>query len=637
MSDESDSDVENDLNNIDEEIDNTDALNKEAEAMEREGAWCVECGDQPAAVRCAGCRGDLFCTVCWGAVHRKGTRKTHTTSPVEQNLEQLQQLQQTLQQNIQKEKEELQKQKEKSEAEKMNVDRDSDDESDKDSDKDSDDESDDDNNNTSKYINKTPKHTIIIGADNQSDPDSMLERAKYIPLRLSLEERKQLRLLEATLNVSEYTDKIDILSYKSKASRIHVQLKDVCAILSGLVVASDYKVGQQLIKDREFKDNEDFFRHIFEVGRRHKIMNPEKMRTEYGKLIYMLQDSVISEIQELLQFSCVKKVNMVYDLLEERGALDVLRDPNIYTATSEIIAEGKPRSLIQREIKQKELAIEQISRKHCSRQMSADEIKLCLYSIGDNNAFLRVNRDPCEKMIEYLTTLFEPNRYESGYSLAIVGGKNGARLTHSHNLQFHYALQSLTLWREITHDFFKLWYLAEDDLLNERNSYRLRDTGQGLNRVQACPRVGKAMYHLLNTVQSRLSKSGMHWVGSSVVHLGDHNVPNALMFIDKYTQVSRILNPIVICLGQLDGIVKDPGIRNYIDSTFGGVDKLKKDILADFYRSAFDGSGADNFFDAGSCIDGRLTSAWHWCSQLEKKPFFPAFLLTGFSGFDGEF
>lgn len=40
--------------------------------------------------------------------------------------------------------------------------------------------------------------------------------------------------------------------------------------------------------------------------------------------------------------------------------------------------------------------------------------------------------------------------------------------------------------------------------------------------------------------------------------------------------------------------------------------------------------------DAGSCIDGRLTSAWNWCNNLEKKRFFPVFLLSGFMGFDGQ-
>jgi len=54
-----------------------------------------------------------------------------------------------------------------------------------------------------------------------------------------------------------------------------------------------------------------------------------------------------------------------------------------------------------------------------------------------------------------------------------------------------------------------------------------------------------------------------------------------------------------------------------------------REILCDFFRHGFDGSGADNFFDAGSCIDGRLTSAWNWCAQLEKKRYFPVFLLTG--------
>jgi len=63
-----------------------------------------------------------------------------------------------------------------------------------------------------------------------------------------------------------------------------------------------------------------------------------------------------------------------------------------------------------------------------------------------------------------------------------------------------------------------MWYLADQDLLS---SYHvLRDTGQGLNRVQKCPSIGRAMANVISRAQGRISGG---WVGSSVVHLGDHN------------------------------------------------------------------------------------------------------------------
>ena len=72
-------------------------------------------------------------------------------------------------------------------------------------------------------------------------------------------------------------------------------------------------------------------------------MNPDKMRSEYGKLIYMLMDSSDLQIQELLEFSCVRPLRTVYTTLKERDLLSLLEDPLMEVATAEVIAGNRPR------------------------------------------------------------------------------------------------------------------------------------------------------------------------------------------------------------------------------------------------------------------------------------------------------
>lgn len=46
-------------------------------------------------------------------------------------------------------------------------------------------------------------------------------------------------------------------------------------------------------------------------------------------------------------------VKSVYDFLEERGGLAVLSDPNVEIATREVLANGRPRPQITRDIRRK--------------------------------------------------------------------------------------------------------------------------------------------------------------------------------------------------------------------------------------------------------------------------------------------
>ncbi|KAJ2538573.1 hypothetical protein EV175_006454, partial [Coemansia sp. RSA 1933] len=251
--------------------------------------FCVECRDQKAHVYCEQCQED-FCEVCGAMIHRTGRRKQHVLKRLEMDP-----VAAAAQKNGSGENEGSDDEMEIAAAAETAA----------------------GNGDVQEMEMEMEMETEDGGAAESFNAQGekarpfgewIKERAKYIPLRLTLRERKYLRLLEAALNVSEYTDKIDVLMYSNKAKRIVGQIKELCAILSGLVLSTDYKAGQVLFEERQFHENSEFYEKIFEIGRRYKIMNPEKMRSGYGKLIYMLQDAQSTEIKGMLGFTAVAPI-----------------------------------------------------------------------------------------------------------------------------------------------------------------------------------------------------------------------------------------------------------------------------------------------------------------------------------------
>ncbi|CAD7949457.1 unnamed protein product [Amoebophrya sp. A25] len=492
---------------------------------------------------------------------------------------------------------------------------------------------------------------------------------KQAPLRMNDGERQTWKILECALQVSEYTDKIDVLGLaRSKLDMIHSEILRLCNIIAGMIVSHSYERAKStLMSSENLIQNENVYRRVFELGRRAKIINPNMMRSTYGKMMWMLMDANRPEIAKNLGFNPASgKVLTVYEFLISKHRDDAeafLKEPLLEAAILEIDGDGKTREEIQALVKRKEDAVAEIKRKYGRRpcptgsgpsvgdllkefadegkedgppqpreRMTGVEVETILKSLQDNYAHTASTVRPVEKMIALLEKFFSfsktgPKHLEQ--DLSIRSGQAGSCLTHNHNQHYLFVSQSLTLWKNIMRDMIVLWHEAENDMLNER--YRLTDTGQGLNRMQGAPMVSKVMKKILHQTQSECAAKGQQWVGLSVVHLGDRDVPNALVFIDKYTQVPRILAPIVKVIERLPCLEKESEkLREFIQQ-FGGAEEAQRVILRDFFRHGFDGSGDDG----GSCIDGRLTSAWNWCSQIEKKTYFPLFLLAGWQGFDG--
>ena len=476
--------------------------------------------------------------------------------------------------------------------------------------------------------------------------------AKFIPLRLDEDERKLLKVLENALEVCEYTDTVDVtFSHlkKSKASRMMTSLIDILNINSGLLISTNLTQGEAMFAGKSHDKNIPLYANMFEIGRRYKMMNPGKMRDTYGKLVYMLMDTKCSS--QFAEYNFVKKIRTVGRTADRCGFEGMLTDPQIIVATECISRNGDKDDMEARLAKKSAAAKELIKRYGDGDPVVEIQVERCIDSISDYMAFLRFNVGPVDKALEYLTQYFKEsecpheladltlrptynsrNMFSSSsssfYSFSgnSMGYRNrGACLSHNHSTQYLFVMQSLTLWKEIMSNLPYMWMCADHDMINE--PYRLCDTGQGYNRVQQCPHVRDLMSKILHKVKGMWNGN---WVGLSVVHLGDRDVPNALMFIDKYTQIPRILGVLNSCIESLPSLTREPALNKYILEEWGGVDGLRYQILSDYFKHGFDGSGDDG----GSCIDGRLTSTWNWCSELAKKPYHGIFLFSGFQGFD---
>lgn len=145
-------------------------------------------------------------------------------------------------------------------------------------------------------------------------------------------------------------------------------------------------------------------------------MNPDKMRSSYGKLMYLLQDSMNPHVsvsaataarifsktdlflKSILNFDLDLPIRTVYRALKEINCLDILGDPALEMATSEIIADGESRDSVRQMIKKKEAAVKYLVKKYLPKGGSDSQEILfsCIYSISDYNAYIR-----CASYMEY--------------------------------------------------------------------------------------------------------------------------------------------------------------------------------------------------------------------------------------------
>ena len=362
-----------------------------AQNADRGTKWCVECEDVAASVRCDGCGGDYMCGLCFQWQHRSGRRALHKPTP----LPGMQMLHEDATEGTTQHFIKLQQQ-------------------------------------SSKMLPPQSAPDSAAQAEEQTRESSssgtkptpggalrarLLLSAQWIPVRISPQDRVYLRLLEGALEVSEYTDKVDVVRgwgwRNSKQDTIRDQISDLLQLLLGLVVAGNYKEGTNLVSGGDMQQNAAFFQKVLEIGRRFKITNPEKMRCTYGKLIYLLQDS-----PSAMDFSLKGDIKTVHSVLEEKGGLEMLEDEDAVVAIDAVsnavnyAQAPASREQVEQRGAAKQAAIERLCKRYASPSLSVDDIQYCLASLSDFNSFIDSNRRPVDDMLILLKSFFDPSAPE---------------------------------------------------------------------------------------------------------------------------------------------------------------------------------------------------------------------------------
>lgn len=217
-------------------------------------------------------------------------------------------------------------------------------------------------------LQKLSNNAMGISARQQQ----LMHSATYIPLRLSEHERKLLSVLENALEVCEYTDVVDVtFSYtkKSKMSRILDSLVDLLSISCGLLLSNNLSYGETLLANKTLTDNIPLFRDMFEIARRYKIMNPAKMRSTYGKLMYILMDTESFGVKQELKVDFVKPILTIHRFLKEKQSLELLEDERLLEAIRAIendSNEKKTHSELQDEMHKKQMATKALLKQYVS-------------------------------------------------------------------------------------------------------------------------------------------------------------------------------------------------------------------------------------------------------------------------------